>query len=79
MKRSIVLSQIAKIIKDYEDNISTEFAAEEILSSLEKAGMLPPPFSKIVDEVNDVGIHYIVSYNLHEDEDLGHVSDWDKE
>jgi hypothetical protein len=42
MKRSLVLQNIADMIKAYEDNIGTEHCAEHILSYLEHIKMEPP-------------------------------------
>jgi len=53
---------------------------ERILSALEKAGMLPPPLAKDVDDVNDAGIHYRCTYKLNIDEISGdHISNWEPE
>jgi hypothetical protein len=61
MKRSVVASKVAELIKSYEDNIGTEAAADAILSLLEQ--VMTPNVRPLTD--NEVEEHVLVK-QVHE-------------
>lgn len=66
MKRSEMLNIIASAIHPhrYDDDMSSMEIAELLLKYIEQAGMMPPPFNKEVHDINDDGIHYLLTYKL---------------
>lgn len=85
MKRSEIIEKIQYIIGPYLEYeiFNPKMAkkiATQILDELTREGMLPPPLNKEVHDVNDSGIHYLISYKLRVNEETGdHESNWESE
>ena len=78
MKRSEVINLINMTLYDYGLEDEDGRASEAVLSELEKSGILPPPLTSEIKDINDEGVSWIDKYILNMS-DNGDCIRWEPE